>query len=611
MSATVLHANRTVPSSLCGSEPHDYSKLTAAVFGREKLVLNNLASNNNVKGRVAQFSKNSDILRPPQAFAVGFWANREKSGSTLTLYEDIVSSESEDEDHISRSPVCSIGGSPTEDLTNIVNIPTYCEVKNFSLKSVPPQPKPRASKSRSLRSPTNTTTQPIIGPYGSESNHSQNPQVGSSYTHSFRIPPELPIQSSFSRFNSLSPPVMQEDEHSVYENVSFCNIALQQSSQWQSSAGLPQCDQQNSRHEYPSYGHSVANRTASVPPTTSRRNISPTSNFSNNQSYTSQTSFSIAKPFPATDMVPRNRVVTSRNRSSCGASLPHSVGRSYSAVQRASLTDSLHLERHGFSSSLVLQNQPFRNEEQFVSASVTDAPIPPRRRTKRAKSAVSSQYRPQSLHSHFVKDRGVDTTYLNSGERYDKVFGDENVDSLSSTSQAVDSNSAVDSDSAMESDLTDVNLFNINDAAVVSKKCVLSTKSQNSSMQSNAEDTPRKLDSPDFIHRNFWSMDYNKQLAAGCDLKPNNSKLSTSQTYENNLLRPNNNTSEVNINKHALHSSNLLLPMQQRSDQATTKNLSGNSSVSLSITAIQELCAQVGSLKYKCKTIVTATHIYN
>ncbi|KAF6021900.1 hypothetical protein EB796_019794 [Bugula neritina] len=310
-------------------------------------------------------------------------------------------------------------------------------------------------------------------------------------------------------------------------------------------------------------------------------------------------------------MVPRNRVVTSRNRSSCGASLPHSVGRSYSAVQRASLTDSLHLERHGFSSSLVLQNQPFRNEEQFVSASVTDAPIPPRRRTKRAKSAVSSQYRPQSLHSHFVKDRGVDTTYLNSGERYDKVFGDENVDSLSSTSQAVDSNSAVDSDSAMESDLTDVNLFNINDAAVVSKKCVLSTKSQNSSMQSNAEDTPRKLDSPDFIHRNFWSMDYNKQLAAGCDLKPNNSKLSTSQTYENNLLRPNNNTNEVNINKHPLHSSNLLLPMQQRSDQATTKNFSGNSSVSLSITAIQELCAQVIEWIREVGDVYLSTHTHD
>lgn len=75
-----------------------FEKMTAAVAGREKTVFNNLVNNNNVKGRIAQFSKYGQGWKPPQTFAVGFWANREMSGSTLTLYEDIVSSESEDED---------------------------------------------------------------------------------------------------------------------------------------------------------------------------------------------------------------------------------------------------------------------------------------------------------------------------------------------------------------------------------------------------------------------------------------------------------------------------------------------------------------------------------
>ena len=74
-----------------------FEKMTAAVIGREKMVLGNLVNNNNVKSRITQFSKSQTGWRPPQTFAVGFWANREKSGSTLTLYEDIVSSDSEDE----------------------------------------------------------------------------------------------------------------------------------------------------------------------------------------------------------------------------------------------------------------------------------------------------------------------------------------------------------------------------------------------------------------------------------------------------------------------------------------------------------------------------------
>lgn len=74
-----------------------FEKMTAAVMGREKMVLNNLVNNNNVKSRVTQISKREVGWKPPQTFAVGFWANREKSGSTLTLFDDIVSSDSEDE----------------------------------------------------------------------------------------------------------------------------------------------------------------------------------------------------------------------------------------------------------------------------------------------------------------------------------------------------------------------------------------------------------------------------------------------------------------------------------------------------------------------------------
>ena len=72
--------------------------MTASVIGREKTILSNLVNNNNVRERIAQFNKNTYNWVPPQTFATGFWANREKSGSTLTLYEDIVSSDSDDEE---------------------------------------------------------------------------------------------------------------------------------------------------------------------------------------------------------------------------------------------------------------------------------------------------------------------------------------------------------------------------------------------------------------------------------------------------------------------------------------------------------------------------------
>ena len=116
MSTTVLLAqtSQETNSSLgsCG-------KMTAAFMGHEKIVLNKLVNNNNVKGRIAQFSKNEDGWRPPQTFAVGFWANREKSGSTLTLYEDIVSSDSDDDEDIGRP---------------LSRLPLYQSQQNFSSK---------------------------------------------------------------------------------------------------------------------------------------------------------------------------------------------------------------------------------------------------------------------------------------------------------------------------------------------------------------------------------------------------------------------------------------------------------------------------------------------
>jgi len=66
--------------------------VTSALIGRP-----GLTNNNNVKDRIAMFNKTTDY-RPMETFAVGFWAKRAQSGSTLTLYEDIVSSESEDEE---------------------------------------------------------------------------------------------------------------------------------------------------------------------------------------------------------------------------------------------------------------------------------------------------------------------------------------------------------------------------------------------------------------------------------------------------------------------------------------------------------------------------------
>ena len=555
-------------------------KMTAAVMGHEKIVLSKLVNNNNVKGRIAQFSKNEEGWRPPQTFAVGFWANREKSGSTLTLYEDIVSSDSDDDDEYTSKPLS--------------RQPLYQSQQNFSSKVSAFDTRLSYKQIGSAYKVQNTTRAHAKLPEGKSMNKMQYCQEWLKPQH---VPPIIGnvgtgnynrlqstskwdarsklSQSSHPRPNSAphktqlhsqksnelvnlrrsATPNAEQLSDCIYENT-------RPTSQMSNSSTCSNSQSTTRRASRPTSVGSISSR----PPTPTNESWGPPSSPTNVpkspgrhrkslQSATSNpTSASLILPSKHSVVRPLTAPVSSQSggylRLSAKGDTTRSAARDarksetwmeMSAsttqlypVQRSSSADSIQLERPNG------QSATYKTEVQInmtSSSRVGMPPVPAPRKVKRAKSNVACS-RPQSLYvspSPVEQDTSRNRQPSGSREYKQKCTSFTGEDEVTTMSNQV------------ESEVTDVNLFNVNEAAIIESKRIVSsspfiseTESRNvrNRQGSSQQEFHKKSYPPEIIPRNLCSSE-----------RSNLSRLDVG-SCENNIDTDSSNVSSIYDNIH-------------------------------------------------------------
>lgn len=665
-----LHTLQGLDRNPCGS------KMTAAVMGREKVVLGNLVNNNNVKGRIAQFSKNGDGWKPPQTFAVGFWANREKSGSTLTLYEDIVSSESEDED----------GGKQVSN-----RLPIYQSQPNFSTRtsafdyrgSYRPATDRGFANNKTVSNRTHNKppenksvnkmqycqewlkpqhVQPIIGNVGSKGysrfqttskwdarSKISQPASTTRASSAIGVYNSIHQQQGHSSLDQINlrkntascPPANLHSPESLYENVrplsQQSNSSTESSSHSQTGGRSSRPTSLGSRPVTPSNelrGPLVSSRNIPASPSSNCKNVMraslsnpmPTStNIVLSSKHSVVSPFSTAVPektgtyshLPSKPTAGQSRLSSKPTTREpmypeCRVERSTSTVQLY-PVQRSSSADSIQFDRSSDKSTSYTSEVQISVQPGIHKRNNGTPPIPAPRRVKRTKSSASST-RPQSLSLLSPADDEMSRFRRPSGpheykQKFTSFTGEDEPDCAMTSAQC-------------DTEITDVSLFNVNEAAILDSKNKVSfspfkdnnnTQSRNmrnfkfhqSSLSSASQpETHSKAYPPEIIPRNAASSEHNKINKSDI----NSSSVSADSVMESrardngspiydNLIQYSHCTDDLSAvnNKHSINSpaplslSPPILTQHQTSDNKSSWDSIG----SLTPIEFQTQCAQV------------------
>lgn len=656
MSTSVLLTHHTT-SQGSGRDSTSCGKMTAAVMGQEKIVLGKLVNNNNVKGRVAQFSKNEDGWRPPQTFAVGFWANREKSGSTLTLYEDIVSSDSEDEETSRQSnkiPLYQIQQNFSR--TAAHDMQTSYKQLGSSL-NMHPSSRHRSTKPPEVKQVNKMQycqdwlapqhVQPIIGNVGSGKYNRL--QSTSKWDARHKVSQQSAVFNSVGKTTSMVynsqnvahksievvnlrktsghqiKPAQQsigQSIESIYENTR--PVSQQSNSSSDSSSQRPKRSSRPSSvgsvgsrpltpgneaqgpssspnpvsHSSTSSSRKQAQHTRSTPISTNsllsnqHSIVSPfaTAAASSNGSYSRLQSKSTVRGTKSSKPTRDNSKVL-ENWSTSSSPYP---------VQRSNSADSVHMDRSSdvgakYKTEVLISVNPSHGRDGDMP------PIPAPRRVKRTKSSTSC--RPQSLQTVAIDEEAARLRRPSGHHEFKQKFtcftGDDDV--IAATANQT------------ESEVTDVNLFNVNEAAIIESKRIVSsspfirdnTESRNlrnhqCSQDSLQDELRKKQNPPDIIPRNLASSDRSRlskldvSRAVSVNSVVESEEISNCSPIYDNLINFNNNNREFKVPETGSGKS-ALAPFPSSTRQSLSGSGVKSSWDKLSLTPIEfhAQCAQV------------------